>query len=121
MTLPYICNSGGEQTGWIRYDEKKRKIRCHLSPKMAADFSYFLVHGGGIVLADGFCHLNDLHRDDPGTHGDVDAVAGLDLIAGLNHPAIDADAAVIAGFRYLSRRMVISFISQPCPAGPCWP
>ena len=60
-------------------------------------FLYFFVHAGGIVLADVVGYLQDFHRDGAGAHGDLDLVAHLHIIAGLDHAAVDADAAVIAG------------------------
>ena len=66
---------------------------------MTAPFlSYFLVHSAGIVLADGFCHLDHFHRNGAGAHGDLQPVADLDFITGLYHSSVDADAAVVASF-----------------------
>ena len=56
------------------------------------------VHGDGIVLTDIICHLYHLYSHRAGAHSDFDPVAYLDLVTGLYHPAIDADASIVAGF-----------------------
>ena len=62
------------------------------------EFLYFLIHGGGIVLADGFRYLKNLHGHRPGAHGNLDFVPDLYVVTGLDHAAVDADVAVVAGF-----------------------
>ena len=62
------------------------------------EFLYFLIHGGGIVLADGFRYLENLHGHRPGAHGNLDFVPDLYVVTSLDHAAVDADAAVVAGF-----------------------
>ena len=59
--------------------------------------SDFFVHGGGIVLPDGFRHLYDFHSHGACAQGNFDSVAYLDLVAGLDDSAVDTDPAVIAG------------------------
>ena len=68
-----------------------------ISPKKGI-FSNLFVHGGGIVLADGFCHQQDLHGYRAGTHGNLNFVAHLYVVAGLYHPAVDADPAIVTSF-----------------------
>ena len=61
-------------------------------------FLYFLIHGAGIVLADIVSHHKHFHSNGSGTHGDLQLVAHFYIVAGLDHPSIDADASVITGF-----------------------
>ena len=61
------------------------------------ELSDFLVHSSRIVLADVVGNLQNLNGYGTGTHGDFNTVAHLDIIAGLDHPAIDADASIVAG------------------------
>ena len=65
---------------------------------MFGNFLRFFVHGNLIVLTDIVCHLQDLHRHGARTHGDLQLVTDLHFVAGLDHAAVDADAAVVAGF-----------------------
>ena len=59
--------------------------------------SDFLVHSGGIVLADIVGHCQNLHSHRAGAHGDFNAVAYLHIVAGLDYSAVYADAPVITG------------------------
>ena len=58
----------------------------------------FLVHGYRIVLADIVSNRQDLHGHGTGAQSQLDFVTHLDLVAGLCHTAIDADATVVASF-----------------------
>ena len=67
----------------------------YFSRTIVSDFS---VHSRGIILADVVGNLQHLHSNRAGAHGDLDAVAHFDIIAGFDNPAVDADAAIVAGF-----------------------
>ena len=75
----------------------KRTIRPE-DADLPGVFSDFLVHSGCVVLADVVGNLQNLHGYGAGAHGDFNAVANLHVVAGLDHPAVDADAPVVAGF-----------------------
>ena len=96
-----------------------RKTRLTVWRNRQAGFSDFLIHCAGIVFFYGFRHLQHLYRKGPGAQGDFQTVSHLYVVAGLYHPTVDADAAIVAGFigngaaldepgnfRYLSRRML---------------
>ena len=59
--------------------------------------SNLFVHGRGVVLADGFGYLQNLHGHRAGAHGDLDFIAHLYIVAGLGGSAVDADAGIVAG------------------------
>ena len=61
-------------------------------------FLDFLVHGASVILADIVGHHQHFHRNGAGAHGDLQLVANLHIIAGFHHTAVDADAAMVAGF-----------------------
>ena len=58
----------------------------------------FFVHSRGIILADVVGNLQNLHSNRARAHRDLDAVTNLDIVAGLDHSAVYADAAIVAGF-----------------------
>ena len=62
---------------------------------------YFLVHGGGIVLADGFRYLENLHGHRPGAHGNLDFVSDLHVVTGLANAAIVERVFSLSGLGYL--------------------
>ena len=55
------------------------------------------VHGRGAGLVGGLADLGDLHLQRALPEGDLDHVADLDLIAGPDGAAVDADALAVAG------------------------
>ena len=58
----------------------------------------FFVHSAGVILTDIVRNHQNFYRNGAGTHGDLQFVAYLNIVAGLDHTAVDTDAAVIAGF-----------------------
>ena len=54
------------------------------SPDFPGCFLYFLVHGGGIILTDIFCHLQHFHGNGAGAHGDFDPVDRLSTLRRAN-------------------------------------
>ena len=60
-------------------------------------FLNLFIHGAGIILADIVSNHQHFHSDGSGAHGDLQFVANLNILAGLYHAAVDADASVITG------------------------
>ena len=65
---------------------------------MHSSFLDFLVHCYRVVLTDIVGNHQNLHRYGACAQGNLNFIAGLDLVACLHHPTVDADATVVAGF-----------------------
>ena len=63
---------------------------------MHSSFLDFFVHSHRIVLADIVGNYQDLHGNRSGTQGNFNLVTGFDLVTGLHHTAINANAAIVA-------------------------
>ena len=61
-------------------------------------FLDLFIHGAGVILAHIVGNNQHFHSDGSGTHGDLQLVTYFYIVAGLYHTAVDADAAVVAGF-----------------------
>ena len=69
-----------------------------LMQNASGSFLDLFVHGAGIILTDIVSDLNHFHCHCALPQGDLNAVTGLDLVAGFGNLAVDRDAPVITGF-----------------------
>ena len=99
----------------------------HTSP-----FLDLFIHSAGVVFADIVGNHQHFHSNGPLAHGDLQLVAYFYIVAGFDYPAIDADAAVIAGFvgygPALDQPGYLQIFVQShrliwiqCPSEPYWP
>ena len=89
------------------------------------------VHSTCVVLTDGLGNLQDLHSHRSGAHSDLNLVADLHFVTGLDHTTVNADAPIVAGLvgngspldetgnLQILVKTHLTLLQRP--SGSCWP